>query len=645
MSETKNLGQVSGLFIGATPPVNLKLIWYDNTPSQEIHKAYNTGTSQWEAIDKFTVLGITYAELVTLASTTGLTIGKYFQITDRNNSLATSITQTKIQYTDLNGNIVIDDLGSNIEYIVSSSNLIIDDIQGVFDLITKRVVFTFTEEPAFGPNDYIFGKGIRSGVSKLLKWKSTKIVSEAGANSLSWNNGVYFNFSGSLSSLYNVAGGIVSYNYFLTQFSSLENDINNVAANYQALVDSVNQSIDTGLSATNVYSKQLPTTLDVAGEPVDIAMGDSLTLILTKIQRYINKFKFTTGIRISPTFSDATTPLYINNNDTAESAFGKLQYWIKRLQDALYIFLAPGYQIAPIDSVHTVSAGDSVHVAISKLDSKLIQLGDAWQNGSIRKSLIPGTGTFVTDFSTSTGQLIFSGKDSYLNHVTTLYYDGLITTKPNSFAGVDYGYYFADWLKFGRSGSNNTFSEVGINGIKTHGPVHVSGIPMVDFQNFGTGIISARLSVEGNQAYQEPDPSSEIVAGIVAKYAGAYTSAFESVDGYFGVLKTGGRAGSYRFNAVGNLYLTNEDYFVHTRTGTPNNQMFLPNRPIHGQKIYILHDDVDVGIYLVVRGNGKTINSGYTYFYLPPGRVARMIYSRELQTWNVYTYPVSTTIP
>lgn len=33
---TKNLGQVAGVYIGNTPPENTILIWFDNTPSQNV---------------------------------------------------------------------------------------------------------------------------------------------------------------------------------------------------------------------------------------------------------------------------------------------------------------------------------------------------------------------------------------------------------------------------------------------------------------------------------------------------------------------------------------------------------------------------------------------------------------------------------
>ena len=57
--------------------------------------------------------------------------------------------------------------------------------------------------------------------------------------------------------------------------------------------------------------------------------GDTLFTIVSKFQRWINKFKFANGINISKNFTDAKTQQFINNNDTVETAFGKIQYMLK----------------------------------------------------------------------------------------------------------------------------------------------------------------------------------------------------------------------------------------------------------------------------------------------------------------------------
>lgn len=165
MGATKNLGQVAGVHIGSTPPDNVILIWYDNTPSQQRHKVYDPTLKQWVVLDQTTISAITYSELVNMAKNTGLSVGEWFQITDRSNALALAITSTKVQYSDALGNILIDDLGTNIQYHVTSSNLSIDDVIGVFDEVNKKLVFQFNEVvPDMTADDYVLGKIQRNNV-------------------------------------------------------------------------------------------------------------------------------------------------------------------------------------------------------------------------------------------------------------------------------------------------------------------------------------------------------------------------------------------------------------------------------------------------------------------------------------------------
>jgi len=190
---TKNLGQVAGVFIGTTPPENVTLIWYDNTPNQMLHKVYDVNLAQWVVLDKNTISSITYSELVNLATTVGLSIGAWFKITDRGNSLALAITSTKVQYDDVLGNILIDDLGTNVQYHVTSSNLSIDDVIGVFDVVNKKLVFQFNEQtPDYTADDYILGKVKRNNVWSLAKYKLSSFLSKVTGNSITWNGGFFF---------------------------------------------------------------------------------------------------------------------------------------------------------------------------------------------------------------------------------------------------------------------------------------------------------------------------------------------------------------------------------------------------------------------------------------------------------------------
>lgn len=208
---TKNLGQVAGVAIQNTPPTNIALIWYDSTPSQMCHKVYDTAKKQWVIIDQKIISEIKYSELENLARQSGLPIGKFYQITDRNNTLALTITSTKVQYTDSLGNILIDDLGTNIQYHVSSSNLQIDDISGTFNSVNNKLVFTFNELENDIDNDYILGKTKRNNVWQLFKFKLKSLVSTTSGNSITWNGGLFLNVSQIINNLMDKVGGFVSY--------------------------------------------------------------------------------------------------------------------------------------------------------------------------------------------------------------------------------------------------------------------------------------------------------------------------------------------------------------------------------------------------------------------------------------------------
>ena len=190
---TKNLGQVSGVHIGTTPPSNTILIWYDSTPSQLRHKVYDPTLKQWVVLDQNIISAITYSELTNVAKNSGLSVGEYFQITDRSNALALAITSTKVQYCDALGNILIDDLGTNIQYHVTSSNLQIDDVVGVFDETNRKLVFQFNEQtPDFTADDYVLGKVQRNNIWSLAKYKLSSFLSKVTGNSITWNGGFFF---------------------------------------------------------------------------------------------------------------------------------------------------------------------------------------------------------------------------------------------------------------------------------------------------------------------------------------------------------------------------------------------------------------------------------------------------------------------
>ena len=321
---TKNLGQVAGVAIQNTPPTNITLIWYDNTPSQMCHKVYDTAKKTWVIIDQKIISSITYSEIENIARQSGLPLGKFYQITDRNNTLALSITSTKVQYTDSLGNILIDDLGTNIQYHVSSSNLQIDDISGTFNSVNSNLVFIFEELENDINNDYILGKTYRNNAWKLFKFKLKSLISSQNGNSITWNNGVFLNATKLFNDLKDKIGGFVSYDTYIKTVDTQNAAINNVGKENQEIISNAQKALTEAIKPDTFYATQLP-SISTGGEATDVAKGDTLLNIVSKIQRYINKFKYATGIKISDKFTSLDKSGKVNNNDTVETAIAKLQ--------------------------------------------------------------------------------------------------------------------------------------------------------------------------------------------------------------------------------------------------------------------------------------------------------------------------------
>ena len=323
---TKNLGQVAGVHIGTTPPENTVLIWYDSTPSQKCHKIYDAAKRTWIILDQKIISYITYSELVNIAKNVGLSIGKYYQITDKGNTLAIAITTTKVQYNDAIGNILIDDLGTNIQYHVTSSNLSVDDVTGVFDETNKKLVFRFNETvPDFTADDYILGKVQRNNVWSLAKYRLSSFLSKVTGNSVTWNGGFYFNFGTTLRNYLDKKGGVVSKDTYDADIKVLATSIQNVGKANQEIIQNAKTNTENATTSTAIYDKELPNSLETSGEAIDVAKGDKLVTIVSKFQRYINRFKYATGILLSDKFTSLDKGGKVSNNDTVETAIAKLQ--------------------------------------------------------------------------------------------------------------------------------------------------------------------------------------------------------------------------------------------------------------------------------------------------------------------------------
>lgn len=365
---TKNLGQVSGVYIGNTPPSNTILIWYDSTPSQLRHKIYDPTLKQWVVLDQSIISAITYSELTNMAKSSGLSVGEYFQITDKSNVLALAITSTKVQYCDTLGNILIDDLGTNIQYHVTSSNLQIDDVVGVFDETNRKLVFQFNEQiPDFTSDDYLLGKVKRNNIWSLAKYKISSLLSKVTGNSITWNGGFFFNFSDALKSVLDKTGGVVSKSTYDKDKEQLVTSINNVGKENQNIIQNAQNDLNEATKPDSFYNTQLP-SISTGGEPTDIAKGDTLLNIISKIQRYINYLKYATGIKISDKYSPVKSKGQPNNNDTVETAIEKLHRMFSEIK------LSLPEDFTPSDKPNqNLEPGDDFIAAFAKIEADRIQ--------------------------------------------------------------------------------------------------------------------------------------------------------------------------------------------------------------------------------------------------------------------------------
>lgn len=390
---TKNLGQVAGVHIGNTPPENTILIWFDNTPSQKCHKVYDAVKKTWVILDQNIISLITYSELVNIARNVGLSIGKFYQIKDKSNALALAITTTKVQYDDSMGNILIDDLGSNIQYHVTSQNLSIDDIRGVFNESNKTLVFRFDEQvPDFTANDYILGKIQRNNIWNLAKYRLSSFLSRVAGNSITWNGGFYFNFSNTLKNYFDKKGGVVAKDTYDTDMNQLNLSIQNVGKANQEITGNAAKAITDATTPTAIYNKQLPSALETGGEAIDIAKGDKLVTIISKIQRYINRFKYATGIKLTSEFYEISSNGKVNNNDSLETAIAKLQ----NQQSNIHLSLPNEWKPETVAN-QNISAGDSYDLALGKIQA----------DRQIRNSLEHSLDNVVLNNASSGGNLKF----------------------------------------------------------------------------------------------------------------------------------------------------------------------------------------------------------------------------------------------
>lgn len=598
---TKNLGQVSGVHIGNTPPSNTILIWYDSTPSQLRHKVYDPTLKQWVVLDQNIISAITYSELINMAKKSGLSVGEYFQITDQSNVLALAITSTKVQYCDVLGNILIDDLGTNIQYHVTSSNLQIDDAVGVFDKTSQKLVFQFNEQtPNFIADDYVLGKVQRNNIWSLAKFKISSFLSKATGNSITWNGGFFFNFSDALKNVLDKTGGVVSKTTYDRDKEQLTTSINNVGKENQNIIQNAHNELTKATEPNSFYSTKLP-SISTANEATDIAKGDTLLNIVSKIQRYINKFKYATGIRISQDFTDRVSPQYVNNNDTIDSAIRKIQYWLKNMGKGGR--LSEDWEPKNVLTVEDVAAGDTFDDAFAKAVAKLNQIGDITDGRIKSKAVIEGNPyERCTDFNLAVGSLKFnadSSKDSSYNQSVQLDRKNGLYIQNNS------------------SGKLTMISAKGMY-VNTETQQRFQLPNYEDPWGSGTIFGAAAALFTGTGASLD-FYSVKYAAGISALcYRGTLGTGVDIFDAYFSRLKAGNLSFGRMNMDDSDLYVPNDCSFV-TCTNTEDRNIFLPTKPFDG--LFIIINQVN-SANVAVQGNGHSIvdNSDVDYINIGGSR-------------------------
>lgn len=588
MSTSKNVGQVSGLFIGTSAPQNKTLIWFDSTTNQQCHKVYDPKTGLWKVLDPEIVALTTYSELVNNAKKNGLSIGKFYQITDKSNTLAITVGVTKVQYIDTLGNILIDDLGTNIQYHVSSGNLLIDDIVGVFDVQNNKLVFSFDEQTPT-TNDYLFGKKLNGSKWNLFKFKISSLISNVSGNSIIWNKGLFFNFYNSIKLLFNKSGGIVSYDTYKLKVEEIDKNIKNASENNQTIVQNAEKLIKENTSPKAIYDKNIPKNIDTEVEPGDVLLGDTLFNIISKFQRWINKFKYATGIRISRSFKENTKPEYINNNDTVESALSKVQYWLKNIYGTLSLSnkFKPATDPSYDTPIPECAPNDAIETAISKIQGILNDIGT------------------ITDGKIKSKQKAFdtSGQERG-NRMEIDFNAGSIQIKCNQYNGgirsgdvtLDtYGFYLRDNV-------NYKSAKLGLDGLYVNGGNQTSGFPY-------SGRASADINISGSWGDANiPNVTDDWYAGLYAwannNYKGEYPkwvygAYIEKLCAAGLVLRT-----IQLSDTDNNLVISDSYCYYSCYNKNANLSLSLPTKPQKGQCLWIRQVNPN-GI--VLNGNGHEI--------------------------------------
>ena len=308
---TIDVGTVSGISIGTTPPSNSAIIWYDTT--DKLHKSYDASLGQWVPMSQAIVSQINdFNDLINKANLPGgLPIAAFYNVLKRDsdpswNTMVWVVGQTRIQYVDKQNNIIVEDLagqGTTTQY-VASTNYFFDNVVATFDQRTSQLNFDFqqlTDNPAL--TDVLYGMRVVSDNPTLVKRSVKSLLSTSSKNSLGFVNGLFFDFSAAMSGVIVSEQAndtqVVGYKQYVVDYAAMNKifeQVEEIVTDWQ----NGSQTIIFSAKLTNVA----PVTATIAN-PQDLTTEDDLMAALNKIQGWYNRLKLATGMSLSSGYAAA----------------------------------------------------------------------------------------------------------------------------------------------------------------------------------------------------------------------------------------------------------------------------------------------------------------------------------------------------
>ena len=318
--ETKNLGQISAIYIGPTAPENKQLIWYDT--QERVHRVYATLSGFWKAINPQVVTNATIETLRNIAQGSGLSIGKFYYLTELG-TLAIAVSLTKIWYVDSNGNYIMNDLAAGEYRFMNSKSISIDGSNGVWNNQTNQLEFIF-DEYTNGANvdkdkDYIVMRRNNNSVLSWLKLRLKNLISQKDGNSITWDDGLFFDF---LSAIDEIDASYISL--------ASEFDVNGISGSFSPS-DDLNTFLEKLLYVVlhhTVKEISLNSDFNVNGRSGDVVLTDKLNVVIEKLIYLANSWKNTDNIYLPDDWSETNYSVTgVAAEDSLSTAIGKLAAW------------------------------------------------------------------------------------------------------------------------------------------------------------------------------------------------------------------------------------------------------------------------------------------------------------------------------